>query len=60
MMRDAEIKSLKHATEVAQETSNKVNKELSDTKLKFREEKATILKEHEAEVIYPGEGYDDL
>ena len=48
--RDAEIESLKHATEVAREISNKVHKELSDTKLKFREEKATIFKEHKAEV----------
>ena len=31
----AEIESLKHATEVAREISNKLQKELSDTKLKF-------------------------
>ena len=48
---EAEIESIKHATEVAQEVSFKVHKELSVTRLKFREEKAAIFKEHKAEVI---------
>ena len=46
----AEIESLKHATQVAREISNKLHKELSDTKIKFNKEKAATFKEHKAEV----------
>ena len=45
-----EIKSLQHANNLVREISNKVNKELNETKLKAKEEKAAILKEHKAEV----------
>ena len=40
-----EIKSLQHANNLVREISNKVNKELNETKLKAKEEKASILKE---------------
>ena len=45
-----EIDSLKHAANVAREISNKLQKELSDTKLRFRDEKSANFKEHKSEV----------
>ena len=45
-----EIKNLKHGNNLVREISNKVNKELNETKIKAKEEKTAILKEHKAEV----------
>ena len=46
--REDEIEDLKHVNKVAREVSNRVHKELSDTKNRFKEEHAVNLKDQKA------------
>ena len=48
--RDSEILGLQRDKKVAKETIDKLNKALSDTRVKFQKEKEAILREHRAEV----------
>ena len=47
---DNEIKDLKLSTKTVRDVSNKIHKELTESKTKFKREKMDIMKKHNTEI----------